>query len=218
MTMGVKHDATVEYQRINALQGIILDADGETVIYNLYNEFGVTQTVIDLNLNRTNFEQVQGTVTSILDAMDNELGAMAYDHGYAFLGANLWNDFITSPAVVDAYKYFQATGQLLNPLRQDLRYKGFEFGGIIWEKYRGTVNGIPFVQPNQGIAFPIGADIYRTYYAPANFVETVNTLGLPRYAKQVVNKWGTAVDVHTQSNPLSITLRPAAHIKLISSS
>jgi hypothetical protein len=216
--MGDKHDATLEYQRINALQGLLLDADGETVIYNLFAEFGIGQTTVDLNLgDGENDQQVLANITGIKDAMDTELGAMAYDGARAYLGANLWNEFITSPAIATAFKFYTTNVQTMQPLRDDLRYKGFEFGGVIWEKYRGTVNGIAYLQPNEGIAFPLGCDIFRTYFAPANFIETVNTLGLPRYAKQLPNRFGTAVDIYTQSNPLSITLRPGASIRLVSS-
>ncbi|MDX2223602.1 MAG: major capsid protein, partial [Rhodospirillaceae bacterium] len=36
-------DATVEYGRIGALKGVIYDADGSTVLLNLFDAFGVTQ-------------------------------------------------------------------------------------------------------------------------------------------------------------------------------
>ena len=43
-------DATLEFLRIGALKGIILDADGSTVIFNLFTEFGVVQQTVDMNL------------------------------------------------------------------------------------------------------------------------------------------------------------------------
>ncbi len=216
--IGGKHDATVEYQRINALLGILLDADGETIIYDLFKEFNVEQQQVDLDLGNSDGNQVAGG-SQIMDAMDNELGGLGYDMPHAYLGAALWKEFVTSPGVIKAFQYFQATGQNLNmnPLRDDLRYAGFMFGGVIWEKYRGAVGGIKFMPDNEGVAFPTGVDIYRTYYGPAEFFESIGTLGIPRYAKQIANKWNTALDIYTESNPLSICLRPAALIKLISS-
>jgi hypothetical protein len=56
---------------------------------------------------------------------------------------------------------------------------------------------------------PEGTSIFRTYFAPADFMEAVNTIGLPLYAKMVVDdelqRW---VKLHTQSNPLAMCLRP----------
>jgi hypothetical protein len=40
--MSRKHDATLEHLRIGAIKGQILDADGSTVLYDLFNEFGVS--------------------------------------------------------------------------------------------------------------------------------------------------------------------------------
>ena len=38
-------DATIEYQRMGALKGKILDADGATVLEDLYTRFGIAQQV-----------------------------------------------------------------------------------------------------------------------------------------------------------------------------
>ena len=60
---------------------------------------------------------------------------------------------------------------------------------------------------------PEGTGIFRTWFAPADFVETVNTIGLPRYAKQRVMDFDKGVQIHTQSNPLPICLKPRAVIR-----
>ena len=50
--------------------------------------------------------------------------------------------------------------------------------------------------------------------APADFVETANTIGLPRYAKQAVDQqFARWVMLHVQSNPLPICTRPRVLIK-----
>jgi hypothetical protein len=54
----------------------------------------------------------------------------------------------------------------------------------------------------------------RQYKAPADFVETANTIGLPRYAKQAVDQqFARWVMLHVQSNPLPICTRPRVLIK-----
>jgi hypothetical protein len=50
---------------------------------------------------------------------------------------------------------------------------------------------------------------FRTWFAPADFNETVNTVGLPIYAKLEPRKFNRGMDLHTQSNPLPMCLRPA---------
>jgi hypothetical protein len=47
-----------------------------------------------------------------------------------------------------------------------------------------------------------------------NFLETANTIGLPRYAKQAVDQqFARWVMLHVQSNPLPICTRPRVLIK-----
>src|ERR671918_542477 len=49
--MATKMDATLEHLRIGAIKGQILDADGATVLYDLFTGFGVSQhTEIDFDL------------------------------------------------------------------------------------------------------------------------------------------------------------------------
>jgi hypothetical protein len=63
--------------------------------------------------------------------------------------------------------------------------------------------------------FPVGVPgLFQQYNAPADFVETANTIGLPRYAKQAVDQqFARWVMLHVQSNPLPICTRPRVLIK-----
>ena len=56
--------------------------------------------------------------------------------------------------------------------------------------------------------------LFVTNFAPADYVETVNTIGLPRYAKQEPMKMGKGIDIETQTNPLCLCTRPRAVVKL----
>ena len=68
----------------------------------------------------------------------------------------------------------------------------------------------------QGVPCPRpGTSIFQTYYAPADFVEAANTVGLPIYAKQYRDeKLNRSVTIHSQSNPLALCLRPKAVVKV----
>ena len=104
-------------------------------------------------------------------------------------------------------------------LRDDVR-TGFAFGGIVFEEYRGQATNLSgdvqrFIAPGEAHAFPLGTiDTFGTYFAPADFNETVNTLGQPLYAKQAPRKFERGTDLHTQSNPLPMCHRPGALVKL----
>ncbi|MEP3300783.1 MAG: major capsid protein, partial [Roseibium sp.] len=52
--------------------------------------------------------------------------------------------------------------------------------------------------------------LFITRFAPADYIETVNTPGLPRYMKQIVKTNGKGVDIELQSNPISLCTQPGA--------
>jgi hypothetical protein len=226
MEMKGKQDATTEYGRVNALKGILLDADGQTPLYNLFTIFGITQTTTDLLLGSVNSGGTANTTPildsteTILDNIENELGMMTSGAIIGILGATMWGKFITSPDVRTAYQYFQASNQKPNydPLRNDMRYVGFEYGGITWYKYRGYVGGIPYVADNEGYVFPTGVPgLFITRFAPGDWIDTVNTKGLPYYAKIYPTLDNKSRKLETQSNALSLCTRPAVLQKVISS-
>ncbi len=212
--MARKHDATLEHLRVGAIKGQILDADGATVLYDLFNEFGVTQhSEIDFDLD--NAAPTDGIIKKkchdIRRKIEDELGAQPYDHIHAFCGAAFFDDLIAHPEVKTAYERY-LDGLFL---RQGQARGSFEYAGIVFEEYRGKVGTVDYTDANKANFFPVGVPgLFRQYNAPADFVETANTIGLPRYAKQAVDQeFGRWVKVHTQSNPLPICTRPRTLIK-----
>ena len=212
-TLRAMHEVTLEHLRVGALKGLILDADGLTTIYNLFTEFAVSQQTQNFDFGDATLK-VRAVCTAVLRAMEDELGASTYDRAHAFCSASWFDALIDHPIVTQSFQYQQG-----NVNREDLR-KGFTYGGITFEEYRGKVGTIDFIPDGEAYCFPIGAmtekgPLFQTYFAPADFEETVNTIGLPIYAKQArdpeFQRW---VKLHSQSNPLPICLRPRSVIKL----
>ncbi len=212
--MSRKHDATLEYLRIGAIKGQILDADGTTVLYDLFSEFGVSQySEIDFDLD--NASPASGAVRKkchdVIRKIQDEIGAAPYDHVHAVCSATFFDDLISHPEVLESYRRYQESSFL----RAGMARGSFEYAGIVFEEYRGKVGAIDFIPTDKAYFFPVGVPgLFRQYNAPADFVETANTIGLPRYAKQAVDQeFGRWVKLHTQSNPLPICTRPRTLIK-----
>ena len=99
-------------------------------------------------------------------------------------------------------------------LRADMR-KGFPFGGIYFENYRGKIASTSFIDDDEGRIFPVGVPgLFQTINAPADYIETVNTIGLPFYAKQERMDFDKGINIETQSNPLCICTQPRTLIKI----
>lgn len=202
-------ETTIEFHRMGALKGQILDADGTTVLEDLYDKFGVTQITHDMNLDDDTTDLLK-TVVQAKRKSEDVLGA-AFIRGWrAFCGDTFFDDFVGHPELKAAYERWK-DGEAL---RTDAR-AGLSFGGVTWENYRGSVAGQPFVPTNEAILVPEGVpDMFLVHYAPADYMETVNTPGLPFYLKTEPKRMNTGVDIQVQSNPLAINTRPRAVIRL----
>jgi hypothetical protein len=207
----LKLDPTLEYQRVGAVKGVILNGDGST-LYDLFAEFGVTQDAeIDFNLD------VDGSATGALRTLCNVtartlagyMEGTPYAGIYAFCGDTFFDTLINNPEVVRTYLNQQEASQL----RGNLAYSTFDFGGIRWENYRGAIGGTPFIATDKCHIFPVGTPGWRTIYAPADYIDTVNTIGLPRYARQFDMPNGKGVNLDSQMNALNYFTRPKALLK-----
>ncbi len=207
-----KHAITLEHLRMGALKGVILDADGST-LYDLYTEFGIAAKVVNFALTTASTEVLLKCLEVKRHIEDNLRGEFMTGV-YCLCSPGFFDALTTHAKVKEAYSRWQQ-GQLLF---SDNR-TNFTFGGITFEEYRGQATDAAgtvrkFIADDEAHFFPIGtANTFRTYFAPADFNETANTLGLPLYAKQEPRKFGRGTDLHTQSNPLPICLRPEVLVK-----
>jgi hypothetical protein len=202
-------DATHEFQRMGALNGQILDADGKTSLLDIYKVFGVTRKKLPMGLGNPETE-LRVRAGEALDMQEEALGSITSTGSRAFCGKNFWNKLIVHRSVKETYlNTMQAAS-----LRGDAR-ESFEFGGIVWERYRGKVAGVSFVHDDKALLIPEGVpDLYISSFAPADYMETVNTQGIPYYSKLEPLPFNKGVAGEAQSNPLHLCTRPLAQILL----
>lgn len=205
-------DATLEYHRIGAMLGKIMDADGTTVLEDLLARFNMTRQTMSLGLSGTGDIQVAAIGTA--RAVENALGGVRHTTKRAICSSGFFDAFLSNKSVKEAYKLWSNSGQLGEFLRNDPR-GGFFFAGVFWEEYRGQVGGVPFIPEDKAYLVPEGVPgMFQTKFGFANYIETVNTVGLPYYAKMEAMDMGKGMDIEAQSNPGTICTRPDAIIEL----
>lgn len=211
----LRMDPTLEFQRLGALKGVILNGDGST-LYDLFTEFGVSAPpVVSFVLSRTASNgAIREACTQVVRAIARSLGGVPFQGVGAFAGDNFWDNLVAAKETRETYLNQTEASQL----RGDAAFQVLDYGGIRFENYRGALGDadndtamVPFIDPDEVHFFPIGVPgLYRTVFAPADYVDTVNTNGLPRYARQyrMPNDKGVHLDV--QMNALSYCTRPRA--------
>ena len=202
-------DATHEFHRMGALNGQVLDADGKTILLDIYKTFGVERQRLKMGLNSPETE-LRVKCGEALDMQEDALGSITSTGSRAFCGKNFWNKLIVHRSVKETFiNSLQAA-----ELRGDAR-ESFEFGGIVWERYRGKIAGVSFIHDDKALLIPEGVpDLYISSFAPADYMETVNTQGIPYYSKIEPLPFNKGVAGEAQSNPLHLCTRPRAQILL----
>lgn len=184
-------DLTHEYHRLGALQGLLLDADGSTVIYNYFTEFGVTEpAAIDFNLDAAS--PAPGALrlkcAEVIRSMARSAGGAFTPSTtiHALAGDAFYDALISHPEVEKTYLNWAAAADL----RGDRSWQAFTYGGITWHNYRGTDdNSTVAIPTDQAKFFPVGArDVFKKAMAPAEFGPYVNTLGQDSYAMNIVDR------------------------------
>ena len=205
-------DATLEYHMAGALQGVVKDADGTTIL-DLCSALGLGSApdAPDFVLG-TDSTAVDKLVIDVKRRVEDACGNDTVERIMCYASPEWFDKFVAHPAVQWA---FQAQNE--NSFgRADVR-SGFVYKDVMFAEYRDRVGGKPLIAAGDARFFPIGPSLYNIYYSPADYIETVNTMGLPRYAKQKVMDFDRGIEIEAQTNPLVICRRPRALIRAYSS-
>ncbi len=205
-----KIDATLTYHRVGAVTGKIYDADGKRLLLDLYDRFKIEPQVVSFALGTGSTKVLTKILEATRKAEDALIGAGIITGWLGLVGRNFYDAFTTHTSVEKAFDRWN-DGQFL---RDDLR-SGFVFGNVTWKEFYGRVGAIDFIDPDEGYLIPLGVpDMFVTNFAPGDYMDVVNTLGLPYYASQELLEHNKGVDLEAQSNPLTLNTRPRGVIKL----
>ncbi len=200
-------DFTLEYHRLGAIQGIVLDSDGATTLLNCFTAFGEAEAAeVDFDLD--NASPAKGIVRKKCDAITRAvataLGGAPFTGIWAPCGDTFWDELIAHSETRETYLN-QAQAQ---ELRTGTAYQTFNYGGILFENYRGY--GSVAIGATKCRFVPLGVpDLFITRFGPADYMSTVNTIGLPRYAQAEPMKMDRGLELEAQTNPISICTRPS---------
>lgn len=185
-------EATLEYHRLGALQGKLMDVDGTTVIADYFAEMGVTQpAIIDVDFaNITEeafmmFFQDNFFRPTLRVLKDRKTPATQLA---ALVGDTFWAKLMTHPGFRDIYKLElqgRALARAANPLVAPNAWMEVDFGGVRWINYMGTDDGTTIAVPtNMVYFFPLNAkDVFARYLSPGETLSQVGPgkKGLPQY-------------------------------------
>ncbi|KQI68699.1 hypothetical protein AN189_07280 [Loktanella sp. 3ANDIMAR09] len=198
---------TLEHQRVGAIKGVVTAKSGR-VLENLYTRFNIATPAaisLELDVDSTDVGKVvDGVRFGVEDSLDD-----VYEGLHAFTGRDfhtaLWRHKSVKETLLS-----HAGAVALRMAVPDT----FEFGGVTWERYRTGKKasedaGAAYIAHDEAQLVPVGVpELFLTRFAPADYIETVNTVGLPMYAKQFPMPNDKGVNLEMQMNAISICTRP----------
>ncbi|HEX7693917.1 MAG TPA: major capsid protein, partial [Sphingomonas sp.] len=204
-----KLDYTEEFQRLAAVQGMLLDSDG-SVWYDWFDEFqfvAPAEIAFDLDAN------IEFSLRPIINQM---VRSMARSSQGAFnpqtrviglAGDSFYDKFTNHIDVVKTYQNWSAAAEL----RQGGAFETFPFGGVEWINYRGSDDNTTIKIPDDKVKFfPVNAPgVFEKAMAPGESFEWINTPGKDRYVQPIFdrdrNAWWR---MEAYAYPLFICKRP----------
>jgi len=210
--MRARHDITLEYKRMGALKGNVLNADGSSSLANLFTTFGISQVTVDFVLSTTGTD-LRAKCEAVYNQIEDNLKGDTMTAVRVLVSPEFWAKLVIRDDVVAYIKNVPGAREFMQS-----KLNQIQIYGVIFEQYRASVNGTRLIAANEGHAHPEGTvDTFATYYAPADFNEAANTIGLPIYVKTWDKEGGRGTVIHTQCNSLPICHQPAVLVKVTTS-
>lgn len=202
-------ELTHEHMRLGAVLGKVMDADGTTVLYDWFQEWGITQAAeiaFDLQNPAT---KLRTKIRTLKRAMQKaSKGAWtSRSRIVALCGDAFFDDLVES-------KSFTETKTNNNRSRELEDIEGFSaefYESVLWINFRGTDDGSALAIPTDEVRFfPVGVKgAFQVGWAPAEFFPYVNQKGRDRYTmilKDLLRDAWRRVELY--SYPLFICTRP----------
>jgi hypothetical protein len=218
-TAGQSLEYTQEFSRVGAIKGIVTYADG--TVLNMFVEYGLTPpAAINFPFTATSDGTIRKTCQQVIRTMGNNLDGQMFSGVEAICGDAFFDAMIMCPEVRATYLNQADASELRTAyVSSGIAWGSFTFGGILWTNYRGYASvagaaSAPMVETGAAYFYPTGVpNLFPTVFAPADYIETVNTMGLPRYVKQYPMPNDKGVHMDTQMNALNFCSRPLALLK-----
>ncbi|NMG39814.1 major capsid protein [Chelativorans sp. ZYF759] len=204
-------ELTWEYQRFGAVQGRVLDADGTTVLFDWYDEWGIAEpTEINFALNDAATD-VRKKCRDVKRAMQKAAkGVWSPSTRIGALVGDTFFDLLVNHPQIKETKLGTERAAMLENIEG---FSAIEIEGITFINYRGTDDGSTIaIDTAKARFFPIGArGAFKVGWAPASeFKPYVNKKGREYYGLVLEDKSGRDEwdRVEMYSYPLFICTRP----------
>lgn len=152
-------------------------------------EFGAAAAGVTIAVQSDATKLRQEIFNKLTLPIEAELDGLSHSGPTVLCSDGYWSDLIEAKSIRETFLNYQAAAELRGAVPMS-----FVFGGVTWERYRGT--STCKIPDNQAIAIPTGVqDVFWQAFAPNDTIESVGNaaLGQPYYlgSKPITDSQGT---------------------------
>ncbi|MFC2252489.1 major capsid protein [Labrys portucalensis] len=208
-------DLNDEWMKVGVINGKVVSGKGKVVL-DIYQEFGITPAaVVEFDLTNEAFGFRKASMNLVM-SMEDDLLATGYGHVHTLCGREFFLSILDNEEYKSTFLNTTQAAQL-----RDAQPDIVTVGGVTYERYKSSkvardAVGGNFIPDDEARAFFVGVPgLYLSRYAPADYWDTVNTMGLPRYSREMTSqRTEKAAKFEVQTNPLHVITQPKTLRKL----
>ena len=200
---------TEENMRLGAVQGIVVDADGVTVLNNWFTFWGITQSAeIAWNLAAATVPEVKSKIRAVHRTMEDEAKGLNITEVIALCG----NNFFDALENHEVYTGNQQTSVEAQRLVDEYgrAYSKISLGNIVWINYRGSQSeSAVAINTDEVKFFPKAKGLFKHGLACASSAKFIGRPGMRRYvftSKDMVKEEWFKAEIETY--PLFYCTKP----------
>lgn len=197
------HDATIEHLMLGAVKGKIVDADGTTIIYDLFSEFGISEPTTSLQFSSATAD-LGLTIEQTLRAMKKALKGDVASGCTVLCSPEFFDALVSHKSTKEAWLRYQD-----NVLARENTNGKFAWKGMNFEIYDYNIGATPMIEAGHAHAYLTGMrNGFVRYNAPGNMMTEANKLARAFYIDAELLEHKRGVSIYTEGNPLPMCLRP----------
>lgn len=221
--MRAQVDQTTEYMKLQAVKGITASPDG-VVMADMFQEFGITQKVIDFALG-TSTTDIGRKISELKRYLQTNLrtGGVMGGKPVVIVDNEFFDKLVSHPELKQAYLYYNSNVNINRDATNAFMAWGsvdqFEYKGVVFMTYDhsfklpdGTVEKA--VDLNTGHVIPVVNDLFRGYFGPSNKLSGVNSVGREMFAYEFTDPKDEFHEMQVETSPLYFVTQPQVLVKL----
>lgn len=239
--MRLSADQTREYMKVQAVKGLVATPDG--TLYNMFDEFGITQDEIDFDLGNPDSDIDKHVADLKRTIAKKALAGARIGRIQVMVTPHFFDKLVSHPKVREAFLYYSESQNRRDAIRGDLQtfeawgvMDTFEYKGILFWTYDAIFNvddgdsitevnavGNGLEQDNAAsqegytLVDGLGRNGYRGYFGAENTLSGANRVGSSEmYLRQYTDPRDKFHEMELEMSSMYLLMKPQVSVKVIS--